>query len=278
MESLGNIMKKKKMLIGGIVLIIVFVFCYWQNTMLTVSDYEYSNKKVTKELDGYTIVQISDLHNRRFGKEQKWLLKKIENLKPDMIVITGDLVDSNHTNIEKAQELVQGACQIAPVYYVTGNHEYWLSDEEQKELKDVLEASGVILLENESITITKGTSSFVLSGLNDNSLLGDTLQSMKLDSDKLNILLAHEPQYLSNYSSCGVDLVLSGHAHGGQFILPFIGAVYAPDQGFRPKYTEGRYTAGQTTMFVSRGLGNSVIPVRLFNFPEVVCIRLKCGE
>lgn len=266
------------MLIGGIVLIIVFVFCYWQNTMLTVSDYEYSNKKVTKELDGYTIVQISDLHNRRFGKEQKWLLKKIENLKPDMIVITGDLVDSNHTNIEKAQELVQGACQIAPVYYVTGNHEYWLSDEEQKELKDVLEASGVILLENESITITKGTSSFVLSGLNDNSLLGDTLQSMKLDSDKLNILLAHEPQYLSNYSSCGVDLVLSGHAHGGQFILPFIGAVYAPDQGFRPKYTEGRYTAGQTTMFVSRGLGNSVIPVRLFNFPEVVCIRLKCGE
>lgn len=116
----------------------------------------------------------------------------------------------------------------------------------------------------------------MLVGLDDRHLADETLKSLIRDCDSncLSVVLAHEPQYIEDYSNAGADLVLSGHAHGGQFILPFIGAVVAPDQGLLPEYTEGRYDMNHTTMYVSRGLGNSVIPVRLFNRPEIVCIDL----
>lgn len=270
-------MKKiRKRIIVCVILAAAAVFCFWQNNMLTVSQYEYENEKISAELDGFKIVQISDLHNKQFGAGQKRLLERVSGCNPDIIVITGDIVDSNHTDIGKALEFVEGAAEIAPVYYVTGNHELWLEDSELKELLDGISAAGAVILDDGCVTVTSGDSSFILAGLDDSSLYNDTIKELELDNSREPvILLAHEPQYLTDYSRENVDLILAGHAHGGQFRLPFIGGIVAPDQGFFPEYTAGVYTENETEMIVSRGLGNSVIPLRLFNFPDIVCVTLR---
>lgn len=273
-------MKKSKKRYIIVICVIVFLaaFCYWQNNMLVISEYNYTNEKIANEMDGFTIVHLSDLHSKGFGKNQKRLIRKIEKCKPDIIVITGDLVDERSKDFDNAAGLVRNAVEIAPVYYVTGNHEKWLSDDLYDKLMDMLRQEGVIILDNACIRISKGDSDFILAGLDDGSLLDDTLKELRLnDKKELVVLLTHEPQYIKDYSIYGADLVLSGHAHGGQFRLPFIGGVYAPDQGFNPEYTSGVYEENNTTMVVSRGLGNSVIPVRLFNFPDIVCVRFKAG-
>lgn len=269
-------MKKKRLIIPGITAAAVFVFCGWQNDMLTISRYSCSSAEISKELDGFTIVQISDLHNKRFGKNQRRLLKKTAALEPDIIVITGDIVDSNHTNIDKALEFAEGAADIAPTYYVTGNHERWLENCEFEELLAGLRKSGVVILDNEWVDIEKDGGHFSLIGLDDLCLDGNTLKNMNLDDDEFNVLLAHEPQYIKEYSAANVDLALTGHAHGGQFRLPFIGGIVAPDQGFFPEYIEGKHKSGGMEMIISRGLGNSIIPVRIFNFPEIVSVELSC--
>lgn len=139
-----------------------------------------------------------------------------------------------------------------------------------------IERVGVVRLLNEAVTINASGGTFDLIGLDDRSLADDTLKTLlsECDSKSLHIVLAHEPQYIEQYAAADADLVLFGHAHGGQFILPLVGAVVAPDQGIFPKYTSGAYRMDDMTMFISRGLGNSIIPVRLFNYPEIVCIDL----
>ena len=265
---------KKSYICWVVVLFLAIIFFWWENNALVVSEYAFEAEEISDAFDGYRIVQISDLHNKRFGKNQKGILEKIEECNPDIIVITGDLVDSNHTNIEKAMEFVEGVVKLAPVYYVTGNHEKWLGEEEQ--LLEQIEQADINCLMNKTEIITVKDASIYLIGLDDANLLDDTLNGLASKTeDGFTLLLAHEPQNLFRYSACGMDLVLSGHAHGGQFRLPFIGGVVAPDQGFFPEYTAGFYVEGSTSMIVSRGLGNSIIPIRIFNRPEVVCVELK---
>ena len=160
---------------------------------------------------------------------------------------------------------------------------------------DGLIGAGVVILDDQVVEISRGDAKFRLVGLDDKSLADGTLEALLSDESIRNdqaeqkeetadnedsekkeftVVLAHEPQYLARYASSGVDLVLSGHAHGGQFRLPFVGGIVAPDQGFFPEYTAGEYYMDGTEMIVSRGLGNSVIPVRLFNYPEIVCVEL----
>lgn len=265
--------KIKRWIIIFCILAIALLFCYYENQHLVVTEYSISNKKVSDELAGYKILQISDFHNVRFGFDNDSFIKKIDEIAPDIVVVTGDLVDSNHTNVNVSLDMIERVASKYPVYYVTGNHEYWLSEEDRTQLFSGMENCGVVILNNESVQIEVGESSFSLIGLDDKSLLNFQLSSI-INEDMLNVVLAHEPQYFNNYSSEGADIVFTGHAHGGQFILPFIGAVYAPDQGFSPKYTSGTFVSGDTTMIVSRGLGNSVIPVRLFNYPELVVVTL----
>lgn len=255
----------------------IVLFFRYENHHLVVSCCTYQNDKITAETDGYRIVQISDLHNAKFGQNNEKLIRKIAGLEPDMIAVTGDLVDSNHTDLDVAIHFMESVTQICPVYYVTGNHEYWLDEKDRIKLYTEMEKAGVFLLQNEAVTISVSETSFSLIGLDDRSLSDGTLSSLMqdCDSDCLRVVLAHEPQYIEKYSQTGVDLVFCGHAHGGQFILPFLGAVVAPDQGLFPKYTAGEYRMGNTTMYVSRGLGNSVIPIRLFNDPEIVCVELR---
>ena len=272
--------RKKRLVISFIVLAVMVCFFYVENNWLMVSFYAYEMNELPEAFDGYRIVQISDLHNASFGKENEKLLTKIEELAPDLVVITGDMVDSNHTDIAVAVDFARQVAAEYTVYYVAGNHENWLEESERRVLMDGLYEAGVICLEDEFVEISKGDSSITLVGLCDESLSGPTLNKVLYDSESagasgLQILLAHEPQYIENYSKCGVDLVLTGHAHGGQFRLPFVaGGLVAPDQGFFPKYTEGVHEVDDTTMIISRGLGNSIIPVRLFNRPEIVCVEL----
>lgn len=272
-------MKKRKLQIGilFIMLVLCAIFCYWQNNGLEYSYYQYETDKIGNDLDGYKIIQISDLHNKEFGKNQEKLLDRINRYGPDMIVVTGDIVDSNHTDVDAAITFLEGAVKLAPVYYITGNHEYWLTKETREDLFSRIVETGTNYLDNSKVEIKKGNDSFVMIGLDDECLKDPTLQTISKDiTNQFTLLLAHEPQNLNRYSQAPVDLVLSGHAHGGQVILPFIGGLVAPDQGFFPEYTAGWYEENGTSMIVSRGLGNSVIPIRVFNRPEIVCVELKC--
>lgn len=289
---------RKKYIKSAIVLLIVIsllLFCSNQNRHLETTYYTYKAEQLGVDLDGYRIVQISDLHNAKFGKDNQKLVDKIRECEPDMIVLTGDLVDSNHINVDRAVQFVDEIVKICPVYYVTGNHEYWLEASEYDELMSGLTRAGAVILDDQVVEISRGDAKFRLVGLDDKSLADGTLEALLSDESirhdqagqkeetadnensekkEFTVVLAHEPQYLARYAGIGVDLVLSGHAHGGQFRLPFVGGIVAPDQGFFPEYTAGEYYMNGTEMIVSRGLGNSVIPVRLFNYPEIVCVEL----
>ena len=267
-------------------LLALIVWTIWGNTALMVNSITLSGNHIPSEFSGFRIAQISDLHNAEFGEENSLLLNSLSESKPDMIAITGDLVDAQYTNIDVALSFAEKAVQIAPVYYVTGNHEASLS--QYSELKTGLEAAGVIVLEDKAIQLEHNGGIVTLMGLSDPDF---TIKSNIFDevpamiSTKLNdlmenkvgytILLSHRPELFDTYVSCGVDLVLSGHAHGGQFRLPLIGGLVAPNQGFFPKYDAGLYTNGGTNMVVSRGLGNSIIPLRFNNRPEIVLVELK---
>lgn len=272
------------------IVIVIILFCNFQNKHLETTHYTYAAEQLGADLEGYRIVQISDLHNAKFGKNNQKLVDRIRECEPDMIVLTGDLVDSNHTNVDRAVQFVDEIVKICPVYYVTGNHEYWLEASEYDELMSGLTGAGAVILDDQVVEISRGDAKIRLVGLGDRSLSDGTLGTLLNDQagqkeetadnensgeKELTVVLAHEPQYLARYASAGVDLVLSGHAHGGQFRLPFVGGIVAPDQGFLPEYTAGEYYMNGTEMIVSRGLGNSVIPVRLFNYPEIVCVELK---
>lgn len=271
---------KKTITITAVATAALTAFSLWQNNDITVSNYEYKSDKINKTLDGYKIVQISDLHNKQFGKEQSRLLSEIKALSPDIIVITGDIVDCRHTDIKPAFDFVTGAVKIAPVYYVSGNHEELLSEYDAKNLKDGIKQAGAEVLINRALFIEHGGENFYILGVKDGSETNDLKQLLYTLScpQSLKILLSHKPQYIESYSENGIDLVFSGHAHGGQARLPFIGGLIAPEQGLFPKYSAGEYVLGDTAMIVSRGLGNSIIPVRVFNRPDIVVVKLKSVE
>lgn len=279
--------KQRKILLFIIIISIAFfAFFNWQNNSITISEIVFKNDTIPESFKGYKILQISDLHNKEFGSKQNKILAKIEKIKPDIIVITGDLIDSNHTNIDIAMELINGAINIAPTYYVSGNHEAWYGSYE--DLKSKLENSGVVVLDNQKIEVFNDSDSIDIIGLADTSFIkydwleyGDNVETKNLlntlteGSTNFKILLSHRPELFDIYSDSSVDLIFSGHAHGGQFRLPFIGGLVAPDQGFFPKLTEGVHTSNNTSMIISRGLGNSIIPLRIFNRPELIVVTLS---
>ena len=249
-----------------------------QNTELTASHYVFRSPKVKGALEGFRITQISDLHNRVFGRDNCRLMALTEAQLPDLLVITGDLMDSYHTDLNRALDAARRLAKIAPCYYVTGNHEHRMSVEKQTAFYRSLEDAGVIPLRNEAVILGLGEG-FRLIGVDCPQGRTDTLRRLMADrpAGELNILLSHKPHYAKYYEQAGLDLVLTGHAHGGQMRLPGIGGLYAPGQGPLPKYTAGMYRLGKTVMCVSRGLGNSSFPLRLENKPELVTVILR-GE
>ena len=251
-------------------------YFYRQNTDLTASHYVFRSPKVKGALEDFRITQISDLHNKEFGKDNCRLLALAEAQMPDLIALTGDLTDSYHPNLEKALDTAERLTKLAPCYYVTGNHEHRMSRDKQERFFRGLEERGVILLRNEAVTLGVGKD-FRLLGLDCNLGKMDLLYALMADrpAEELNVLLAHKPNYAKEYEKSGVDLVLTGHAHGGQWRFPGVGALYAPGQGLFPKYTAGMYRLGKTVLCVSRGLGNSSFPLRIENKPEIVTVILR---
>ena len=277
MSKLKSYIRKwKTILIISAVIFIASVWVYWGNTSIQTTRISITSEKIPTAFIGFTIVQVSDLHNTEFGSHQERLLNAVKGSSPDIIAITGDLIDSNHTDIEKAMVFINDAVKIAPVYYVTGNHEAW--SDQYNELKKQMVEVGVDILEDEKTIIERHGISIQLLGLNDpdftSTSIDDKLEDMLVENNEFTILLSHRPELFDVYVDNNIDLVLSGHAHGGQIRLPFVGGLVAPNQGFFPKYSEGVYEKNQTKMIVSRGLGNSIIPLRINNRPELVIITL----
>lgn len=280
--------KKKRLTILGIIaafLVGLIFWIAWSNTALQLNAYTILSDKLPEAFDGYRIAHISDLHNAEMGNDNEKLLAVLKESAPDIIAITGDLIDSRNTDIEIAIRFIEEAVELAPCYYVTGNHEARIS--EYNELKSGLTELGVNILENERISLEKNGEMIALVGVDDPSFESDALfnedgavirthlQSLTKENDKFTLLLSHRPELFDVYVENHLDLVLSGHAHGGQFRLPFIGGIAAPNQGLFPKYDAGMYSENNTTMIVSRGIGNSIIPFRINNRPEVILIELK---
>lgn len=278
---------KKKSIIAilSVLLMGLLIWTIWGNAALEVNEYEIASNRIPEAFNGFRIAQVSDLHNAEFGEGNSDLIELLSQTDPDIIVITGDLVDSRQTDIEIALEFARQVINISPVYYVTGNHEARVPEYEN--LRMGLEEAGVIVLENQKVILEREGESITLIGLDDPSfkedyLFGDAasvsraaLSELQNESDGYTVLLAHRPELIDTYVNAGVDLVFSGHAHGGQFRLPFIGGLVAPNQGFFPKYDAGLFSEENTTMIVSRGVGNSIIPVRFNNRPEIIIAELK---
>lgn len=266
-------------------IIAISLWIAWGNTALMITEVPIVSKKIPENFSGYRIAQISDLHNAQFGKDNANLLEKLRSCNPDIIVLTGDLVDSYQTDIAVSIAFAQKAAQIAPVYYVTGNHESRIS--QYNALLEGLSDSGVTILQNASVALEKAGEQITLLGVQDPSfqtdyLFGDAqsvmdsvLSQMMADTQGYTILLSHRPELFDIYAENGVDLVLTGHAHGGQFRLPFVGGLIAPGQGFFPEYDAGVFTSNHTSMVVSRGIGNSILPLRINNRPEIVVVELS---
>ena len=277
--------KKMVLIVSILVILCLGIWTLWGNTALEVNDYEIVSDRIPEAFSGFRIAQVSDLHNAEFGEGNEKLIELLSQTDPDMIVITGDLIDSRHTDIEIALEFAGQAIKLAPVYYVSGNHEACVH--EYEDLKMGLVKAGVIVLEDQKVQIKRDGESICILGIDDPSfqedyLFGDAasvtssaLSELQNESDVYTVLLAHRPELFETYVDAGVDLVFSGHAHGGQFRLPFIGGLVAPNQGFYPKYDAGLFSEGSTNMIISRGVGNSIIPIRLNNRPEIVVVTLR---
>lgn len=274
------------MLVAGVASLSALVGgMFYGNTALRLNTYTVTSEKLPPSFDGYRIAHVSDLHNAQMGKNNEKLLTMLIDSKPDIIAITGDLVDSRNTDITVALQFAQQAVKIAPCYYVSGNHEARIS--EYVTLKEALKKTGVTVLDDTGLEIERCDNKIIIAGVDDPSfktdyLFGDSatvmqnkLEKIITNNDTYTVLLSHRPELFEVYADCGVDLALSGHAHGGQFRLPFIGGLLAPNQGLFPKYDSGQYTYKNTNMIVSRGIGNSLFPFRLFNRPEVILIELK---
>lgn len=271
--------KSVKIIFIFVIAVMAVIYLYWGNTKIGVTNITVTSENIPDEFNGFKIVHISDLHNAEFGDGQKDLIDKIEAQDADIIVITGDMIDSRRTDVDKAVELITGLGNKIPVYYVTGNHESRVR--EYNELESKLIENGVTVLKNESVKIEKDSSFINIIGVDDPSFgmsANDIFHTVsELKTDGYDVLLSHRPELFEIYCESGAELVLCGHAHGGQVRIPFIGGIVAPNQGLFPEYTAGSYKSGSTEMIVSRGLGNSIIPLRVNNPPELVVITLS-GE
>ena len=285
-ENVVKVSKKKKIKKRFVFLIFLAISIIWvtfTNYTITTTHIEIKNAKIPDSFVGYKIAHISDLHNKDWGDT---LIKPLKKSNPDIIVITGDLIDSSHMDIDIALDFIRNAKAIAPIYYVSGNHEAWSGKYET--LKIELLKEDVIIMDDSKLLLEKNNEEILLLGLKDpdftntgqasyevSSMIAETIEPMVNDYPGYVVLLSHRPEHFETYTLLGVDLAFTGHAHGGQVRIPFIGGLVAPNQGLFPKFTAGVYHKDQMDMIVSRGLGNSIIPVRVNNTPELVIVELN---
>ena len=263
------------------ILAVLGVLCAWAFYRgIVTTRYVIRSSKLPQEK--FRIALIADLHSCVFGEKQTDLLRLLASEKPDIIVLAGDIADEWSNPIAGMQWLVEGAVQLAPCYYVTGNHEFWSMN--VPALKTILREAGVTVLEGDILPVSWGDGGINLCGLDDPDGVQRDRRShyllavdefSALSHDDFTILIAHRPEYIEEYARYPFDLVLSGHTHGGQVRIPlFLNGLFAPDQGWMPRYAGGRYQVANTTLIVSRGISYYPQLPRIFNPPELVIIDL----
>ena len=275
-------MLKKKRVNVFILILVICALAVWivkGNGNVAITEYTIENEKIPESFSGFKILHISDLHNAELGEDNEKVTLLAKTTDCDIIVMTGDMIDSRNTKVDVAVDFAKEMINIAPVYYVTGNHEARVREDYEKFREELIEI-GVTVLENETVKIERNGEKISLVGIHDTGFDfntgADYLVKGAIDeSDDYKVLLSHRPEYFEKYD--GVDLIFSGHAHGGQIRLPFIGGLFAPGQGIFPKFDGGCYEKEGKAMVVSRGLGNSLFPVRINNNPEIVVVTLKRG-
>ncbi len=257
----------------------------WENNHPEITHTVIKSDRLPTSFKGYKIAQVSDLHNAQIGGDNQKVLDLLEESNPDIIVFTGDIVDSRRTDFDVAVDFAKRAEDIAPCYYVCGNHESRLTD--YQNLVRRLENIGVTVLQNQKIRLELGGEYITLLGIvdpafyneypseNDDEYVSKTLTNLMGEDDGFRVVLSHRPELVKTYAQFNLDVVFSGHAHGGQFILPLIGGLFAPSQGLFPDYTQGVHTVENTKLVISRGVGNSAFPFRFNNRPEVVVIEFQ---
>ena len=275
--------KKRRWLIAAGVIIFLLLLFIWlmydSSANLQVSRYEAASEKLPESFDGFTIVQLSDLHGAQFGSDGTALAEKVRELEPDMIALTGDFV-TDEGDLDAVRQLVSELSEICPVYFVSGNHEFGsgLAQKVRQKMTD----AGVKYLSNEFVSIDRGEDSIILGGVEDPLAYADMIDPPELarrmneaDPAAFKVLLGHRNYWMEEYPDLPVDLILSGHAHGGLVRIPGVGGVIGTDRSLFPDYDAGEYDNGAYTLIVSRGLGNSVPVPRLLNRPEIVVVTLR---
>ena len=295
-------MKKRFKLVILLVLLGAILWNVYWNQNIMMHTYTCQSSDIPKSFKGYRIVQLTDIHSVRNAKQGELICEKVVSAQPDVICITGDLVDSAYyakNGVEGETEtlrLLEKITKIAPTYMVYGNHEMILLDNPDKnEFKVAIEKLNVKIANNKNFKIYSedGEDYIRIAGIQDPATLyknfhfagiktnGERMEAMldtvtvSATNEEFVILLSHRPEYMEMYDQYPVDLCLTGHAHGGQFRIPFVGGVYAPGQGFFPKYTLGMYETDDMQMCVGTGIGNSTVPLRIFNPPEIITIVLE---
>lgn len=274
----------KKLIVFLITAALIWLFIWGSNNWIQTTEYTISSEKLPEAFDGKKIVQISDLHNAMFGNNQKSLIEKVEKAEPDAIFITGDLIDSERYDLDTALILVDALIEMSDVYFVTGNHEVAVNKLE--DIKAALVERGVIYLENEAVEWEVDGEILQIAGIHDplmdmyyrdEEYTRDAIATASL-TDDFTLLLAHRPEQIAVYADNEIDIVFSGHAHGGQVRIPGLGGLFAPGQGWFPRMTEGIFENRETQLVLSRGLGNSGFPLRILNLPEIVSVTLEKTE
>lgn len=277
--------KAVALIVCAVALLILVIWTLWANTALQVNEYVISSDELPQSFNGFRIAQVSDVHCIDAELEVSNIYETVEASEPDIIVFTGDVLESSK-GIATAKELLSDLVDISPCYYVTGNHEGYTLESAYKEFEEYLGKIGITVLHDEAVQIEKNGEAITLAGIDDPDYVknirggngavnsADSIRAL-LGEDSFSLLLSHRPELFDTYVEAGADLVLAGHAHGGQFRLPLIGGVIAPDQGLFPEYDGGVYTEGKTSMILSRGIGNSTVPIRFNNRPEVVLVVLE---
>jgi predicted MPP superfamily phosphohydrolase len=263
-----------------ILLAALAAFVRWDNCALQTEFFTFSSPRLPRGFEGWRVAVLTDLHGAVFGRENQALLDAVSALRPDAIAVVGDLVDEDTADPEGyAGALAPGLAAIAPVYYVTGNHEWAVGD--VPALKTLLSDCGWTVLSNDFVTLDRGGDTLVLAGIDDPNGYADqkTPEALAREVRALQepfwVLLAHRnDRFAGQYAALGADLVLSGHGHGGVIRLPGTDGLLGTGHDLFPSWTSGLYTQGASTLFVSRGLGNVGRTVRLFNRPQVALLTL----
>lgn len=254
--------------------------------------YRIESKRIPEEFDNFTIVHLSDLHGEAYGRKNCRLIRKIHEVKPDIVVMTGDMAEHGGKSAACVVDLCSRLVKCYPVYYISGNHEQCMEEDERTRFLERLKGLGVTVPENSRRSILRGGAYMMLYGLvmpmtyykdpaRDDYVKGIRFSAEDADSilgeadpSCFNILLCHNPLYFPAYRNWGADLTLSGHIHGGIIRIPGLGGLLSPDVTLFPKYDGGHFAERGRHLVVSRGLGNHFL-VRIMNPPELVAVRLK---